>query len=689
MNSIQTRSEEPAFQSFVRDRADELRAGDEPPASLTGWKRQKARLRADLLEAWGGFPSVPCPLDPRKVGELQRDGYRVEKILFQTLPGVLLTANAYVPDRPGKLPAVLAVHGHWAGAKQDPVVQARCIGLTKLGFFVLAVDAFGAGERGVGKALGEYHGAMTAATLLPVGTPLSGLQVYENMRAVDYLLTRPEVDGQRIGITGASGGGNQSMYSGAWDERLAASVPVCSVSNYRAYLGVACCLCEVVPGVLRFTEQGNVLGLVAPRALLVINGSLDVIQFSPPEAAKSIARARAIYNLFGGSPALLHEVFPLPHDYSRTMREAMYGWMTKYLKGEGDGSPIPDPEMTLEEPENLRCFPGDSRPEDFLTIPKFAAREARKILAAQAVPPPGFPAQKQALLDRLERKVFGGLPPRDPVRLLPSPGPDTISFESAPGIHLTASRYEGKAGSARLVLVLNLDKTEENAPGGLVDTLLLAGWAVVVPELRATARLAIPHDIVRDVPDHNSAEWAIAIGRPLLAQWTHDVRRTLDAIDAGRGPLPAEVAVIGRGPSGVVALCSAALDPRITRAVTMDSLASYVTDVPYVGQRLGIMAPGILRDVGDIPRIAALIAPRPLVVAGGVSGDGNALALSGLRQNYEFTRKVFASDNAENNFLCLVPASEAEVVAALTGNEINEGREAPPARAEGFCGSKT
>lgn len=666
MSSSEALIEEPDFQIFVKNRADELRAGDEPPASLTEWKRQNARLRAQLLEAWGGFPSAPSPLDPRKVGELQRNGYRVEKILFQTLPGVIITGNVYVPDRPGKLPAVLAVHGHWAGAKQDPVVQARNIGLAKLGFFVLAVDAFGAGERGVGQALGEYHGAMTAATLLPLGTPLSGLQVYENMRAVDYLLTRPEVDGQRIGITGASGGGNQSMYSGAWDERLAASVPVCSVSNYQAYLGVACCLCEVVPGVLRFTEQGNVLGLVAPRALMAINGSLDVIQFSPPEAAKSIARARAIYDLFGGSPALRHEVFPLPHGYSLAMREAMYGWMTKYLKGEGDGSPIPEPEMSLEDPESLRCFPGDSRPEDFLTIPKFAAREARKILAAQAMPLSGFSAQRQTLLDRLERKVFGGLPPRDAVRLLPPPSPSTIFFESEPGIYLTASCHKGEAGSARLVLVLNLDQTEENAPGGLVDTLLLAGWTVVVPELRATGRFAIPNNIVRDVPDHNSAEWAMAIGRPLLAQWTHDVRRTLDALNASGAPLPAEVAVIGKGPSGVVALCAAALDSRITRVATMDSLVSYVSDVPYVGQRLGIMAPGILRDVGDIPQIAALIAPRPLLVAGGVSPDGRALELSALRRNYEFTRGVFASDNAQDNFRCFAAVSNEEVVVLLT-----------------------
>jgi hypothetical protein len=359
------------------------------------------------------------------------------------------------------------------------------------------------------------------------------------------------------------------------------------------------------------------------------------------------------------------------------MREAMYGWMTKYLKGEGDGAPIPDPEMTLEDPESLRCFPGDSRLEDFLTIPKFAAREARRILDSQAATASGFRTRKPALLDSLEQKVFGGLPPRTPVRLLPPTGPDTISFESEPGIHLTASRYGGKSGSARLVLVLNLDKTEENAPGGLVGTLLLAGWTVVVPELRAAARLAIPHDIVRDVPDHKSAEWAMAIGRPLLAQWTHDVRRTLDALDTSGGPLPAEVAVIGRGPSGVVALCAAALDPRITRAVTMDSLASYVTDVPYVGQRLGIMAPGILRDVGDIPRIAALIAPRSLVVAGGVSGDGRALELSALRRNYEFTREVFASDNAANNFTCLASASEAEVVASLPGTGMKKEMSSP------------
>src|SRR5262249_9128912 len=158
-------------------------------------------------------------------------------------------------------------------------------------------------------------------------------------RMVDYLLTRPEVDGTRLGITGASGGGNQTMYAGALDERFAAVVPVCSVGTYQAYLKAACCVCEVLPGALRFPEGGAVLGLGAPRALMVVSATKDAFQFSVGEAAKSIDYARAVFNLHGAAAKLAHRTFESPHAYSQPMREAMYGWMTKWLKGEGDGQP--------------------------------------------------------------------------------------------------------------------------------------------------------------------------------------------------------------------------------------------------------------------------------------------------------------------------------------------------------------
>src|SRR5205807_7709279 len=130
-------------------------------------------------------------------------------------------------------------------------------------------------------------------TLWPSGQTLLGMQVYDNRRAVDYLAGRPEVDPQRLGVTGASGGGNQSMYAGALDDRFAAVVPVCSVGTYQAYLRSACCVCEVLPGALRFTEEGDVLGLVAPRSLMVINASRDAFQFSVEQARISLQRTRA------------------------------------------------------------------------------------------------------------------------------------------------------------------------------------------------------------------------------------------------------------------------------------------------------------------------------------------------------------------------------------------------------------
>ena len=622
------------FRSFIQQQALELRKDDQPPKTLDEWNQRRTKLRESLLKAWGGFPDADCELEPRKLGEFQRDGYRVEKLIFQTRPGVWMTANAYVPDLPGKLPAILHVHGHWAGAKQDPVVQSRCIGCVKLGFFVLCVDAFGAGERGVGTKLGEYHGEMTAATLYPVGLPLSGLQVYENKRAVDYLTTRPEVDPDRIGITGASGGGNQTMYAGAIDERFKCVVPTCSVGTYQAYLSAACCQCEVVPGAFRFTEEGDVLGLAANRGLMVTSATMDAFQFSVGEAKKSVHRAEEIARLYSEA-VVRHTIIESPHAYNQPMREAMYGWMTKQLKHTGDGSPIADPPIQPEEPELLRCFPGDSRPEGFITIPRFAAAEADRLAARRTSDydrpqwEAARPEKRRILID-----LLGGLPNPSRVSFTAENDADgksqTLTFETEPGLTLSARR-DLPERPGRLAIVLDLDLGANQAWSGEIANRLRNGeWTIVTPELRATGKFALANEKIGHAPDHHTAEWSLWLGRPLLGQWVHDIRRTLDAIAERDGSLPHDVMVIGKGPSGVVALCAAALDERITRVTAIDSLASYATDQPYREQRLGLMVPGILRDFGDVADIAALVAPRAVTIKGGTNGvDGSGPRDSG------------------------------------------------------------
>lgn len=667
--SLAGAAEPPTFLEFVKTQARTLRSSDAPPESLIDWKHRKKKLRQQLTEAWGGFPSEDAPLKPEILGTIQRDGYRIEKVIFQTFRDVWMTANAYVPDLPGRLPAVLCVHGHWKGAKQDPHVQARCIGLARLGFFVLAVDAFGAGERGLGKALGEYHGEMVAATLWPVGRPLSGLQVYENRRAVDYLLTRPEVDGNRLGITGASGGGNQSMYAGAFDERFKAVVPVCSVGNYQSYLGAACCMCEVVPGSLSFTEEWGVLSLTAPRGLMIISATQDAFQFSVGEARKSLAFVKPVYQLYGQPDNVKHAIFESRHDYNQPMREAMYGWMTRYLKNQGDGSPIPEPQMSTEDPEALRCFPGETRPDNWMTIPQFAARTGKRMLQDHTRPSDwrSWQASAEELRNSLDQKVLKGTTPRaSQSESASTTSPETkITFEPEPGIRLTATHQIGKVPQKpATVIILSLDNEISLKQDELAQAVHNSGRSVVTLSLRATGEHAWPRDSIRRAPDHNTAEWSLILGRPLLGQWVLDLRSAISALQ-DNGCLNDELIVIGKGPAGVVALCAAAIDRRIDHTVTTESLASFISDVPYENQRLGIMANGIVRDVGDIAQIAALIAPERLTVCNPVSGSGETPADEEVTRILESTAHVYRLTEARGNFAIFPKLSASEIAQKL------------------------
>lgn len=625
------------YLTFVQTTAARLRAEDRSPGTRREWEEEAAQLRRRLTEAWGAFPNRACPLNPRILGVIERDGYRIEKLIFQTFPGVWMTANAYVPAHPRRHPALLAVHGHWRGAKQDPVVQARCIGPARLGYFVLAVDAFGAGERAIGKALGEYHGEMTAATLLPTGLSLAGLQVYENQRAVDYLRSRPEVDRQRIAITGASGGGNQTMYAGAWDRRFKAVIPVCSVGNYQAYLGAACCLCEVVPGALRFTEEGGVLGLTAPRALLVMNATRDARQFSVPEAAQSIAAARPIYDLHGSEGSLQHAIFESGHDYSQAMRERLYGWLARHLRQAPSSDPIPEPALALEPPESLRCFPGESRPDDWLTLPQFAAREAARLVASKdrLLTHRAWEAHRPRLIGNLRSLLHIPEPPPRQPKANPAfdtsgaSSPSIIRFSPEPGINLQAT-YQSGGRPGRTAIVLSLEGQSAALSSPLATHLKEAGWSLVTLDLRATGAQRWPGDQIGAAPDHNTAEWGLWIGRPLLGQWSLDVQSLVDHLLQAAPLAPREICLAGIGPAGLVAYAAAALDQRIDSVVTQGTLGTYISNVPYKNQRLGTLVPGILDKVGDVAHLVALIAPRRALVLEPVRGDGRPMLRSEL-----------------------------------------------------------
>jgi dienelactone hydrolase/pimeloyl-ACP methyl ester carboxylesterase len=670
-----------AFDESMRAQARALRENDRTPQTRAAWIERRRALREAMLQAMGPMPAVPCALNPRILGAIRRAGYRIEKLLFESRPDVWVTANLYLPEPVrGRRPAVLCVHGHWPGARRDPVVQARCLGLVKLGFVVLAVDAFGAGERYTTPAPGTYHGALYGSTLWPTGHTLLGMQVYDNRRAVDYLLTRPEVDGQRLGITGASGGGNQTMYAVALDERLAAAVPVCSVGTYQAYLHAACCVCEVLPGALRFAEEGDVLGLVAPRALLVINATRDALQFSVAQARQSIERARAVYQLYHASEKLQHATFESPHDYNKAMRETMYGWMTRWLKNEGDGRPIPEPGFQVERAEDLSCLAVEARPPGCLLPPTFAAREARRLLArADALPDhvESWESTAVAWRSRLLRDVLGGFPasPRAQASLRPATThagtrstPLVIQPEPnlpVPALLLTRGP---ERGPRPVCILLHMDGKNAALDHRLAGTLLQHNWAVVAPDLRATGETRPEHDAIAGAPDHNSAEHALWLGRPLLGQWVFDVKCLLDWLALQPGLDRRRFAVAGLGQAGIVALCAGALlDEQVASVLALGAPASFVTGTPYPqGTRMGLLAPGILR-VGDLCHLAALCSPRRLAISQSLDAAARALAEKPLQDAYRFTKQIYRLYRADNKLKLTARDNVEELVTWLNG----------------------
>jgi hypothetical protein len=191
-------------------------------------------------------------------------------------------------------------------------------------------------------------------------------------------------------------------------------------------------------------------------------------------------------------------------------------------------------------------------------------------------------------------------------------------------------------------VVLHLDGKDEALKHPCVKALAEKGWTVLVPELRGTGALRPPGDKIGEAEDHNTAEHALWVGRPLLGQWVFDVQVVLDWFGLQPDLDRKRIALVGVGAAGVLALCAGAvLDDRVTAVAMLGSPFALVTDVAYgAGIRMGLLAPGLLR-VGDVPHLAALLAPRRLLIGGGVTPQGSKRTGKQLEEAYGFTAGIY------------------------------------------------
>jgi hypothetical protein len=345
-----------------------------PPATREAWEARRKELRIQLQVALGLWPMPERgPVTATIHSPIRRDGYTVEKVYFASLPGHYVTGNLYRPTTGDKHPVILCPHGHWANgrlhdagekaaqqqveqkAEQYPesaryFLQAKCAQLARMGCVVFHYDMVGVADS---LAISHREGFLDTSALLRLQSAM-GLQSWNSLRALDFVLGLPDVDPSRVGVTGASGGGTQTFILAALDERVTAAFPAVMVST--AMQGG--CVCENAPYLRVGTGNVELAGLIAPRPL----GMTGAHDWTIDIETKGLPELKALYRLFGVEDRVMAKCFSqFPHNYNQVSREVMENWFNMHLKlglptpvRERPFEPVPPKELSVYDDQHLR-----------------------------------------------------------------------------------------------------------------------------------------------------------------------------------------------------------------------------------------------------------------------------------------------------------------------------------------------
>ncbi len=580
--------------------------------TLTDWQQRRPELRRQLLDMLGLDPlPARTPLEARITGTLERPAYRVEKLVFQSSPGLYVTGNFYVPkDVAHPLSTILYLCGHSPhprGAKTQ--YQDRAQWFAVHGYAVLVLDTLEFAE-----VAGPHHGThnLNFWHWLSLGYTPAGVEVWNAMRALDYLETRREVDMKRIGLTGISGGGAMTWYTAAVDERIAVAAPSCSTFTYgsQAEHWLAAGQCDCIYYHNTYGWDFPIVGaLIAPRPLLLLSGQLDTI-FPPDGYHGAFQRAKKVYDLYagGGSDRIREVDEAVPHSDSPLLLAESRQWMQRWLKQ--DATPVPleaKPALPTEQPEDLACLTAqpsdainDRIHDQFFRLPHVAVSRT----------PAGWDQRRAELMAGLRAKVFGWFPKENvpfETKVAGNSGGwsaryadfKEATFATETGVRIRAQLHRPKNSTGNVPLLVHVKRPGDSFYSSDFDERmpLLDRAAVLVVSPRFTEQTLSAAEYT-DI--ERTAAWT---GRTIAALQVWDTLRAIAwAVEEEKIPAT-RVLLYGRDTAGIVALYAALFDERVTGVILGDPLASHWQGPPLLN---------VLR-VTDIPEAAAALAPRELI----------------------------------------------------------------------------
>ncbi len=599
-------------------------------AELTNREDAEAYIRTvrekiDLC--FGPWPEK-TPLNPRVTGVVERDSYRIEKVVFESRPGFLVTANLYVPKgRAFPLPGVVGSCGHSTNGKAAEPYQGFAQGLARQGYVVLIYDPIGQGERlqypdeqlksRIGVGVREHLYAGNQQFL--VGEFFGSWRAWDGIRALDYLLTREEVDPKHVGITGCSGGGTMTTWLCGVERRWTMAAPSCFVTTFlrNTENELPADTEQCPPRALALgLDHCDFLAAMAPKPVIILAKEMDFFDIRGSETA--YARLRRLYSLLGEEQNVSLFTGPGYHGYSQESREAMYRW---FNRATGVSDARSEPDLTIEKDETLWCAPKgqicelNSRP-----IYSFTAETARALAAKRPkeFTLPQLRARVRELL-RLPEVQTTSAPPCRVLRNwrsrgYPRPRWTTFVVETEPGIQAVVYRLGSEqllsrpnADSGRAILyVAHQSSDAELRTDPLLAELMKAepNTAFYTVDVRGIGE-SRPDTCDEDSflslygSDYFYSIHSIMLDRPYIGHKTHDVLRVLDWLGSvGHN----EIHVVGKGWGALPATFASVLSDRVTQVTLKNALTSYqeVAESSQYAWPLSTLVPDVL-SAFDLP----------------------------------------------------------------------------------------
>lgn len=636
----------------IRDayfRAQAKRLADDALSEIktrADWDKLAPQWRQQFLDMMGLWPLPPrTNLRATVTGTIDTPTFTVENIHYQSIPGLYVTANLYVPKkRTGPCPTIVYVCGHGPSVINDVIYGNKvtyhhhAVWFAEHGYVCMVLDTLQLGE-----LPGLHHGTSRFGMWwwLSLGYTPAGIECWNAMRALDYLETRKEVDPKRFGVTGRSGGGATSWWLGAADERVQCIIPVAGIADLLAHVsegypgrlgdGVVAghCDCMYMLNTHRW-DYTKVIALCAPRALLLGNSDQDDI-FPVPGYRRMTGKVKGLYELLGASDRFALLETKGPHKDTPPLRLGAYRWMNRWLKN--DNAEVTEPERPRFEPKQLKVF--DRAPSDAINdVVHERFRRAAKLDLPESdeVIRGWWKGKSDELHKGLKERVFGGWPTSPPALNAKS-----VADVTHAGVRVRAWDFVSEDEVPLRTWLVQTTDTPAEILASVVDE---AGWREWVTDLGPAFRdvLQVSGAVKQNETRFQQLRetmtryrWAYAIvaprgvgptrwselsrfdGRPaghqirrrfyLLGQtWEGqqiwDVRRAVQCLESVAKDVP--VTLQGRGEAGVLALYAAVFEPRVAGVEMWQ---------PPTSHRTGPTLLNVL-TVLDVPQAVGLMQPR-------------------------------------------------------------------------------